>query len=70
MKSLGTLYERQGDYAKALPLLSEGLEKSRLKLGREHPETLISMSRLGRLYRAAGPQAPLTAFLTFISRQR
>ena len=43
-----------GDYAKAEPLYEEALEIRRKVLGREHPDTAISLNNLASLYQADG----------------
>jgi len=51
---LAQLYYSQGNYALAEPLYVECLEKRKVKLGVDHPDTLQSMNYLAGLYRAQG----------------
>ena len=43
-----------GEYAKALPLHEEGLAIRRKVLGREHPDTVMSLGNLACLYESRG----------------
>jgi serine/threonine protein kinase/Tfp pilus assembly protein PilF len=53
-QALSDLYETIGLYDAALPLAESALATFRRVLGREHPETLISVSNMGVLLRDLG----------------
>jgi tetratricopeptide (TPR) repeat protein len=55
--NLASLYEKQGEYASAEPLLVQALEGYRQKLGADHPQTLTAQHKLAELYRATGEEA-------------
>ena len=50
MNNLAMLYQDQGQFAQAEPLLVKALEVSRRVLGEEHPDTLTAMNNLAVLY--------------------
>ena len=50
LNNLGRLYEKIGDYAKAEPLHKEALEICQKVLGREDPDTALSLNNLAVLY--------------------
>lgn len=50
--NLAILYEKQGHFDRAEPLLPEALEGHRLKLGDNHPHTIESWNNLINLYEA------------------
>ncbi len=54
MNNLARLYQAQGRYGEAEPLLRETLQRSREALGPQHPDTLVDMNNLAALYRAQG----------------
>ena len=54
VNNLAVLYQAQGRYALAEPLLKRALEARTRVLGKEHPSTLISVNNLGFLYQAQG----------------
>ena len=54
MTALGMLYQKQGRYDDAEPLLVEALETKRQVLGDEHVETALSMHVLACIYRDTG----------------
>ena len=54
MNNLAVGYRVAGKVNLALPLYEETLQRSKAKLGRDHPNTLASMGNLERSYRAVG----------------
>jgi len=48
MNVMGNVYFELGLYSRAEPLFSQSLDVRRRALGGEHPDTLVSMSNLGR----------------------
>ena len=54
MNNLAVLYQGQGRYGEAEPLLREALRLSREALGPRHPTTLASMNNLAVLYQGQG----------------
>lgn len=52
LRSLGYLAAKKLD--KALPLFEQTLEKREAKLGPNHPDTLATMSSLGKAYTKSG----------------
>jgi tetratricopeptide (TPR) repeat protein len=57
MNDLAAAYEASGQFAKALPLLEETLEKMKAKLGPDHPNTLVTMGNLAESYRGSSQPA-------------
>ena len=55
--NLALLYQDQGRYGEAEPLLKRALEAKERVLGREHPDTLTSVNNLAVLYRDQGRYA-------------
>jgi hypothetical protein len=51
MGNLAVAYQASGQLAKAVPLLEATLEKTKAKLGAEHPGTLGTMAALGSVLR-------------------
>jgi CHAT domain-containing protein/tetratricopeptide (TPR) repeat protein len=51
---LGVLHQRQGDPARAEPLLRRGLELREAALGGNHPDVAVSLDHLASLYKAQG----------------
>jgi tetratricopeptide (TPR) repeat protein len=54
MNNLAGAYQDSGQFAKAVPLLEETLEKQKARLGPDHPHTLTSMNNLAEAYLASG----------------
>jgi CHAT domain-containing protein/Flp pilus assembly protein TadD len=54
MNNLALLYYSQGRYSEAEPLFKQALQLSEKVLGKEHPDTLVSMNNLAGLYRSQG----------------
>jgi hypothetical protein len=52
MTNLAVLYRRQGKYGQAESLNIRVVEVKLRILGKEHPDTLISMNNLATLYQA------------------
>jgi tetratricopeptide (TPR) repeat protein len=63
VNNLALAYQASGQIAKALPLLEEALEKSKVMLGPDHPDTLLSMNNLALAYRASGQIAKAVPLL-------
>jgi tetratricopeptide (TPR) repeat protein len=57
LNSLAVLYQAQGDYAQALPLLQRALAICEKVLGAEHPNTATSLHNLALLYKYQGDYA-------------
>jgi CHAT domain-containing protein len=54
LNNLATLYDAQGAYGKAEPLLRRSLAITEKVLGPEHPTTALALNNLAQLYRALG----------------
>ena len=54
MNNLATTYKSQGKYDEAEVLYKQCLDKSKVVLGEDHPETLITMNNLAALYKSQG----------------
>ena len=54
LNNLAKLYQSQGRYAEAEPLLIQALELRKRLLGENHPHVAISLNDLAELYRSQG----------------
>jgi Flp pilus assembly protein TadD len=63
LNSLGLVYQAQGKFELAEPLLVESFEGRSQALGAEHPVTLRVMNNLADLYRMQGKQAEAVSML-------
>jgi tetratricopeptide (TPR) repeat protein len=71
MNNLATAYLASGQLAKAVPLLEAALEKSKAKLGPDHPRTLATMNNLTRAYQANGQLAKaVTLFKAALEKRK
>lgn len=50
LNNLGMLYQKQGEYDKAQPLLEKALALQEKILGTEHPTIATSLNQLGMFY--------------------
>jgi tetratricopeptide (TPR) repeat protein len=50
LNNLGMLYQKQGEYDKAQPLLEKALALREKTLGSEHPTVATSLNQLGLFY--------------------
>ena len=57
VNNLAWLYQAQGRYGEAEPLLLHAIEARERVLGKEHPDTLMSVSNLASLHYAKGDWA-------------
>jgi tetratricopeptide (TPR) repeat protein len=63
MNNLGGVYQSSGQHAKAAPLFEETLEKTKAKLGPDHPDTLNIMGNLAVAYQETGQLAKAVSLL-------
>ena len=71
MNNLAILYQSQGDYALALPLLQKCLERRKEKLGEDHPDTVTIMNNLAGLYESQGDYASaLALYLKCVEKRK
>jgi serine/threonine protein kinase/Flp pilus assembly protein TadD len=61
--AIGRIYQRRGQYEKAMPLLREALALGRRSLGPEHASIAKSLNELGVLHRESGDPASAQALL-------
>jgi hypothetical protein len=54
MNNLATAYMAGEQFAKAIPLIEETLEKQKIKFGPDHPHTLIILCNLAAAYKHSG----------------
>ncbi len=52
LNNLALLYESQGRYTEAEPLLLEALDLTKRLLGDNHPDVALSLNNLAALYRS------------------
>jgi len=69
MNDLAELYQNEGKYTQAEPIITKVLEIQRRTLGQKHPNTLKTMVALAALYRNQGKYAQAEPIYTGILNQ-